>query len=238
MYHQHMTQDGSDIFSKVSADEKLRLFKDLANVRGELICKGESDDIYRLIVERASAKQELQCSISFGLPFPKQEKELLGNFFLGGERYFFKTPVRIEKDIIILRMDSDLFHLQRRQNYRIKIPENYQATLLVSSLNKAPTKLNGQIFDLSSGGCRVVLTASTPILEHGDIVSGYIVVGKRDPLEIEGVVRHHKVEKGTALTKQVFGIEFRQLSPLIEGKLFAITMDLHREFFSRLNTKT
>lgn len=238
MYHQHVTQDGSDIFSKVSNDEKLRLFKDLANVRGEIICKGDGDDIYRMIVERATAKQELQCSVPFGLQLPKNEKELLGNFFLGGERYFFKTPVLVNSDVIILRMDADLFHLQRRQNYRIKIPENYQATFLVSSLNKAPTKLSGQIFDLSSGGCRVVLTASTPILEHGDILSGHIVIGKRDPLEIEGVIRHHKLEKGAALTKQIFGVEFRQLSSLIEGKLFAITMDLHREFFSRLNTKS
>jgi len=237
MYHQHVSQDGNDIFSKVSADERLRLFKDLAKVRGEVTCKGDGDEVYRLIVERATAKQELQCSTPFGLASPKKEKEILGNFFLGGERYFFKTPVRVDGDVVVLRMDADLFHLQRRQSYRIKIPESYQATLLISSLNKSKTKLSGQLYDLSSGGCRVVMTASTPTLQHGDIIEGHIVIGKRESLEVEGTVRHHKIEKGASLTKQVFGVEFKPLSAQLEGRLFAITMDLHREFFSRLNKK-
>lgn len=237
MYHQPVSQDGTDIFSKVSADERMRLFKDLANVRGEVTCKGEGDEVYRLTVERATAKMELQCSVPFGLTSPKKEKDLLGNFFLGGERYFFKTPVKVDGDVVVLRMDADLFHLQRRQNYRIKIPENYQATLLISAVNRGVVKLTGQLSDLSSGGCRVVLTAGTPMLEPGDIIEGHVVIGKRDSLEIEGTIRHHKVEKGASLTKQVFGVEFKPLSSLLEGRLFAITMDLHREFFSRLNTK-
>lgn len=237
MYHQRVSQDGTDIFSKVTADERMRLFRDLATARGEVTCKGDSDEIYRLTVERATAKAELQCSVPFGLNSPKQEKELLGNFFLGGERYFFKTPVKVDGDVVVLRMDADLFHLQRRQNYRIKIPENYQATLLISSVNRLGVKLSGQISDLSSGGCRVILTASEPLLKPDDVLDAHVVVGKRDSLEIEGIVRHHKVEKGAAITKQVFGVEFKTLSSLIEGRLFAITMDLHREFFSRLNSK-
>jgi PilZ domain-containing protein len=237
MYHQPVSQDETDIFSKVATEERMRLFKDLANARGEVICKGDSDEIYRLTVERITPKFELQCSIPFGFPSPKNEKKILGNFFLGGERYFFKTPVKVDAEVVFLRMDSDLFHLQRRQNYRIKIPENYQATLLISTLNKAPVKLSGQLYDLSSSGCRVRLTASTPMLEPGNIIEGHVVIGKRESLEVEGTVRHHKVEKGAALTKQVFGVEFKPLSSLLEGRLFAITMDLHREFFSRLNTK-
>jgi len=232
-----VSQDGTDIFSKVSSSERLRLFKDLATARGELICKGDRDEIYRLTVERATAKSELQCSIPFGLSSPKDEKELLGNFFLGGERYFFKTPVKVDGDVVVLRMDADLFHLQRRQNYRIKIPESYQATLLISSLNKSAVKLTAQLSDLSGGGCRVILTASTPVIQSDDVITAHVVVGKRDSLEVEGVVRHHKIEKAGATNKQVFGIEFKTLSSQIEGRLFAITMDLHREFFSRMNTK-
>lgn len=232
-----MSNDGTDIFSKVTAEERTRLFRDLATARGEVTCKGDRDEIYRLTVERATAKSELQCSVPFGLNSPKNETELLGNFFLGGERYFFKTPVKVDGDVVVLRMDRDLFHLQRRQNYRIKIPENYQATLLISKLNGGTVKLSGQISDLSSGGCRVTLTAADPLLKTDDVLNTHVVIGKRESLEIEGIVRHHKVEKGASTTKQVFGVEFKALSSLLEGKLFAITMDLHREFFSRLNSK-
>lgn len=236
-YHHRVSQETSDIFSKVSPDERQRLFKDLAAVRGIITGKGDGDEVYRLVLERTVANMELQCSISFGFPSPKKEKDLLVNFFIGGERYFFKTPVRVDADIVILRMDGDLFHLQRRQNYRIKIPENYQAHLLISKRNKITEKLRGQLYDLSSGGCRVVLMANSPILEPGDHIEGFIQIGRRDTLEIEGTIRHHKLEKAVSVHKQIFGVEFKPLTPLLEGKLFAITMDLHREFFSRLNAK-
>jgi hypothetical protein len=234
-----VSQDNTpDIFSKLSADERLRLFKDLANVRGEIVCKGERDDVFRLTVERATGKQELQCSVPFGFSLPNSESDILGNFFIGGERYFFKTPVRVEGNIVILRMDTEIFHLQRRQNYRIRIPEKYQATLLISSHNKAAIKLSAQLIDLSSGGCRVALAASLPILETGDRIDGHIVIGKKDSIEIEGTVRHHKLEKSVPTTKQIFGVEFKALSTTIEGKIFAITMELHREFFSKLYAKS
>jgi len=231
-------KESEDIFSKVSTDEKLRLFKDLATVRGEVICKGDSDDIYRLTAERAIGKLELQCSVPFGFVKPEQEKELLGNFFIGGERYFFKTPVKVNHDVVVLRMDTELFHLQRRQNYRIRIPESYQAQLLITAHNKLRVKLSAQVIDLSSGGCRVSLTASTPLIENEDRIDGYLVIGKRESLAVECIVRHHKSEKHVTTLKQIFGLEFKELSPQVEGKIFAITLDLHREFFSRLSSKS
>lgn len=237
MYHHNVTQDTTAIFSKLSTDEGLRLFKDLANVHGEIICKGEGDEIYRLVVELATGKKELHCSVPSGCSQPKKEINISGNFFIGGERYFFKTPVRIEADIVILRMDAELFHLQRRQNYRIKIPENYPATLQISSYNKGPVKLSGHLVDLSSGGCRVTLTASLPVLEAGSRIDGHIVIRNRDSLEIEGTIRYHKIDKSLSTTQQVLGVEFKPLSSMIEGKLFALTMDLHREFYLRSNTK-
>lgn len=228
----------SEIFTPVSSQERTRLFKDLAANRTEIICKGESDQIYQLNAERTNPRQELVCSIPFGIPSPQKEKTLVCNFFIGGERYFFSTPVKIEKEQVLLRMDSELFHLQRRQNYRIRIPENYSSSFLISELNKVSTKLSGSISDLSSGGCRVMITASTPVIEVGDKILGHIIINKREPLEVEGTVRHHKIEEfATKPAKQTFGVEFKPLSAFLEGKIFAITMDLHREFFSRLNTK-
>ncbi len=232
-----MSQNITDIFSKLRPDERVSLFKDLANVRGEITVKGESPTLFRFLVMATSGEQQLHCSVPLGFPQPQKEVDVLGSFFLGGERYFFKTPVSIEGDLVILRMDTDLFRLQRRQNYRIKIPESYKASLLISVHNKIPTKLKGQLLDLSSGGCRIALVANAPILESGDRLEGHITIGNRESLEIEATVNHHKIENRASAIKQIFGIEFKPLTSMLEGKLFAITMDLHREFFSRLNTK-
>lgn len=233
-----MSQQENEIFSKVSDQERLRLFKDLATTRTQLVCKGESDQIYYFVAERTNPRQELMCSLPFGAPAPVHDKDLVCNFFIGGERYFFRTLAAMEKESVILKTNTDLFHLQRRQNYRIKIPENYTSKFLITKLNLVPSKLSGNIYDLSSGGCRVVMIASSPILATGDKILGFISVGNRESLEVEGTVRHHtRQDYATKPTKQIFGVEFNSLSSILEGKLFAITMDLHREFFSRLNTK-
>jgi hypothetical protein len=232
-----VSQD-SDIFSKVIDSEKRRLFKDLATSRSAIVCKGESDQIYHFITERAGPGEVIACSVPLGMPLPTGEKDLLCNFFIGGERYFIKSLPGIDKDLVVLRTDQDLFHLQRRQNYRIKIPENFSALFLISEHRNSPVKLSGYIYDLSSGGCRVELIASNPVLAVGDEVTGHICIDKKEPIELKGVIRHHKLEAFASRTsKQTFGLEYTSLTPLLEGKLFAITMDLHREFFSRLNSK-
>ncbi|MBC7370139.1 MAG: PilZ domain-containing protein [Bdellovibrionaceae bacterium] len=237
MYHEFVTKE-QDIFEKVNNQEKLRLFKDLATTRTELICKGESDQIYRFIAERTHPNNTVVCSVPYGIPQPLNDNDLVCNFFIGGERYFFRSLVTIDKDQVQLSFQNELFHLQRRQNYRIKIPEKYTAAFLISEHKNSAVKLSAHIFDLSSGGARVEMTAAEPVLTLGDQITAHLFLGKREPLEIEGIIRHHKIEKfATKPPKQIFGVEFSSMSPLLEGKLFAITMDLHREFFSRLNTK-
>lgn len=233
-----VSQNTTEIFSKTSIDEGHRLFKDLANIRGEIICKGSDEDVYRLTAERTTGKQELHCSVPFGFSKPKKENDILGNFFIGGERYFFKTSLRIEGDVVTLRIDVDLFHLQRRQNYRIRIPESYPASLLLSNYNGATVKLTGKLVDLSSGGCRASILTALPVFETGGRIAGQIVIKNRDPLGIEGTLRYHKFEKSISTPRQIFGLEFTALSSLVEGKLFALTMELHREFFSKYSSGT
>ena len=234
MYHQSVSQE-SDIFSKISEQERLRLFKDLATARIEIAAKGVPDEVYRFNVERTTPRNQLVCSIPFGLSAPENEKDLVCQFFIGGERYFFKALARIENEKVVLEPNSPLFHLQRRQSYRIKIPEKYPAKFLISEINKRELKLSADLYDLSSSGCRVILLASSPILQPGDQIKAHMFISNREPLEVEGTVRHHKVETyATKTTKQIFGVELNPLSSFIEGKLFSITMDLHREFFSRM----
>lgn len=224
----------SDMFSKINDQERLRLFKDLAAARVEIAAKGVPDEIYRFNVDRTTPRSQLICTVPFGLNTPESGKDLVCQFFIGGERYFFKALARIEHEKVVLEINSPLFHLQRRQSYRIKIPEKYPAKFLISELNKQGVKLTTDIVDLSSSGCRVALVASSPVLQPGDQIKAHLVVGNREPLEVEGIIRHHKLETfATKPSKQTFGVELNTSSSLIEGKLFSITMDLHREFFSR-----
>lgn len=232
-----MSQDQGDIFSKVSTEERQSLFKDLATAHGEIVCKGEGDEIYRLVAARITDLRELFCSFAPGSPKPLQEKELFGNFFLGGERYFFKTPVHVGEKVAVLRTDVELFHLQRRQNYRLKIPESYQSKFTALTRNQAPLKFSGRVTNLSLHGCAVVLKQEVPDLKTGDLLSVQLQIGFREPLALEGTVKHVKVEYLREETRQSFGIEFQSVTSQIEARLFSLTMDLYRELFSRINTR-
>lgn len=227
----------SEIFNKLTESERDRLFRDLADVHGEILCKGDGDDLYRLKVERIGSKSELYCLVAGGTTIPAAEQDLLGNFFLGGERYFFRTPAQIHGEFITLRADQDTFHLQRRQNYRVKIPMNYRALLGILNYDGRPVKINAEIVDLSTGGCKAQVKANELPMTEGRELSGVLLIAGRDAIEIKGLVRHHKTEGTGPTAKQSFGLEFTGLTAPTEAKLFSITMDLHRQFFTRLNTK-
>lgn len=227
----------SEIFNKLTESERDRLFRDLADVHGEILCKGDGDDLYRIKVERIGNNKELYCLAASRTAIPASETDLLGNFSLGGERYFFRSPATVHQEFVSLRADTDVFHLQRRQNYRLKIPANYRALLAILSHQGKPLKVNADILDLSTGGCKAELKTAGLVLNEGDEIDGMLLIAGRDAIAIKGVVRHRKAESSNLGSRQSFGVEFSGVSAALEAKLFAITMDLHRQFFTRLNTK-
>ncbi|KHD89769.1 MAG: hemolysin [Bdellovibrio sp. ArHS] len=222
-----------DIFTLVGREEeKLKLWKDLAQAKGELLCKGQEDSICKLRVIFFNTKTNcLECTVESTTKLKSQE-EYLGHFFLGGEKYYFQGFAQIHQDKVVVPIADELYHLQRRQNYRVRIPEGYQAFYNIILVNEQPQKIIGQLADLSSQGCRVIYRMDAPLMKLGDKVTGHLVIGKRPPVEIQGLVRHIKVDEGNKVI-QTFGIEFTPLATMIENKLFALTMEIHKEVFKR-----
>lgn len=222
-----------DIFTLVGREEeKLKLWEDLAQAKGELLCKGQEDAVCKLRVTFFNTKTQcLECSFESSTTLKNQE-EYLGHFFLGGEKYYFQTSAQIHQGKVAVPIPAELYHLQRRQNYRVRIPEGYKAFYNLILVNDQPAKITGQLLDLSSQGCRFLSTMTSSSLKMGDAVTGQLIIPKRSPMEIQGVVRHIKVDD---LNKdiQTFGIEFTPLTPIVENKLFAITMEIHKEVFKR-----
>ncbi|WII73597.1 PilZ domain-containing protein [Bdellovibrio sp. 22V] len=222
-----------DIFTLIGREEeKAKLWNDLAQAKGELLCKGQEDAVCKLRVSFYNSKsQTLECVFESPTTLKPQE-EYLGHFFLGGEKYYFQSVTQIHQGKVIVPLPKELYHLQRRQNYRVRIPEGYQAFYNIILVNANPQKIIGQLADLSSQGCKVVYRLDAPLMKTGDQVTGHLVIGKRAPIEIQGVVRHIKVDEGNKVI-QTFGIEFTPLPAIIENKLFAITMEIHKDVFKR-----
>ncbi|MFV3407164.1 flagellar brake protein [Bdellovibrio bacteriovorus] len=214
------------------ADERAKLWDDMAKARGELLCKGTDDSICKLRVVLFNSKhQALECTFESPTQMKDQE-EYLGHFFLGGEKYYFQSKAQVINGKVLIPVPQELYHLQRRQNYRVRIPDGYQAFYNIILVNDKPQKITGQLADLSSQGCRVVYRLDAPLMKTGDKVTGHLLIGKRSPIEVQGEVRHIKVDDGNKVI-QTFGIEFTPLPTILENKLFAITLEIHKEVFRR-----
>lgn len=222
-----------EIFTLVSKEkEKVKLFQDLANARAEVICKGDSDNLCKLKAYSYNDQTHfLECNNN-STTVLKNGEEFLGYFFLGGEKYYFEGNIQVLHGAYSIALPKELYHLQRRQNYRVKVPESYGAHFDIFKVNGQPQPIKGVLANLSSQGCLVVYRMDNPLMKVGDKLDGNLFIGEREGIELEGIVRHIKVDDKNKVI-QTFGIEFTPLNPILENRLFAITMEIHKEIFKR-----
>lgn len=222
-----------DIFTLIKDErDKIKLWVDLGKAKGEILCKGHDDALCKVRVNFFNSATTALEGVFDGPVQLKDGEEYLGYFFIGGEKYYFQARAQVAANMIVIGIPLELYHLQRRQNYRVRLPEIYPAFYNIVQINSIPQQISGRLADMSSQGCRVVYRMDTPLLKINDKVVGELVINNRAPIEVKGIVRHIKVHEGNKVS-QTFGIEFSPLSSILESKLFAITMELHKELFRR-----
>ncbi len=226
-------QPNQDIFTKISdPSDKARLFLDLAAKRGEVISKVPDPraDVFVLMAYDYS-NQTLHCKVSGASTHIEPTGSLVLTFFIGGEKYFFQTTYKAIGDIVSIACQNPLFHLQRREDYRIKIPINYKALLEINSVNAKTSKKSIPIIDLSGGGCRIHIDTRTQELQVNDTIRGHLFLPDRNPIDVNGSIRHIRQEvqgKGP----MVCGIQFVGQTDIMKNRIIAVVMDLYRELFA------
>jgi hypothetical protein len=223
----------ADIFTKISdVSEKNRLFRDLAAARGEVHAKRPepSADVLVLMAHDFS-DQTLTCRVTSGAHAQQSDGDLVITFFIGGEKYFFMGHYRVVGENLLLKTSEPLFHLQRRNDYRIKIPSSYKALFEVVAINGSTKKLSIPITDLSGGGCRLVINTQVTKLNVGDELRGHLFLPDRSPIQLTGSVRHTK-EEVHAKNSVAYGIQFVGLSEMVKNRIVAVVMDLYRQLFT------
>jgi c-di-GMP-binding flagellar brake protein YcgR len=223
----------ADIFTRISdVSEKNRLFRDLAAARGEVHAKRSepSADVLTLMAFDF-AEQTLSCKITHANQPVHTDGDLVITFFIGGEKYFFMGHYRVVGENIQLKTSEALFHLQRRNDYRIKIPMAYKTLFEVVSINGKTRKMSIPVTDLSGGGCRLIISTQTLKLNVGDELRGHLFLPDRDPIQLVGSVRHKK-EEVHAKNNIAYGIQFVGLSEIVKNRIVAVVMDLYRELFT------
>jgi hypothetical protein len=228
-----MSIPSADVFTKISdAKEKFRIFDDFNKVRGEVQAKlpDPSSDLF--ILRTVDLDKRWTCHlVGPSVEVPNSGKLTL-SFFLGGEKYFMNFSYQRNQNIFSFDYSEPIYHLQRREDYRLKIPASYRALLENSAVNGKAMKFSALIADLSAGGCRVSLDLSLYALKVHDEVRGHIFLPDRSPIEFIALLKHQRpdpAQKGLTIC----GLQFINQSSKQKNRIAALVMDLYREFFTR-----
>lgn len=227
------TLPSADIFTKISdTSERTRLLKDLAGSRSEIHAKkpDPTSDVFVLMAYDFS-NDKISCKlIGATTPLPPRGN-LIATFFVGGEKYFIQAEFTTIADQVVLNLTGHhLFHLQRREDYRIRIPSSYRALLELVSINNQTKKQSIPMMDLSGGGCRIQVDPKILPFKVQDTLKGHLFLPDRDPIQVTCSVRHVRIDNH-GRGPMICGIQFVGLTEPVKNRIIAVVMDLYRELF-------
>lgn len=216
-----------DVFKKVHLSERKAIFRKIADVQSELLVKTEDDNYGQAKAIRLENDENLYCRVAAGALTFKPNSEVVVNFSWEEEKYFLRTTVNAIGAEIVLKVNVDIFQLQRRKNARLDVPEAFQAQAQILSVNGDPCHFESQLKDMSAGGCKVVFPQASPALKMGDQLAMSLILGKRRPLQLACEVRYAAGDGKS----QTLGLQFLNRDDYNENRLLVLMMDLQREFY-------
>jgi hypothetical protein len=220
-----------DIFTKINdLKDRDKVFYDLAAAKTEIVGKvhGTSSDTY-ILKAKFYTEHELECEVIGGTHSLPKTGEMIMQITLGAEKYLCSSPFHLRQDRVYMKTNVDLFHLQRREDFRLRLPMSYKAHLLIQNVNGKPVSEKRALIDLSGGGCKISNDRNLFPLVSNDLIAGELEFPDRPAVSVRGVIRHAGEDK--------LGIEFSGISAPAKNKIVALVMDLYRELFSRLTIK-
>lgn len=218
-----------DFFKRVHLTERKKLFQMLAKQKLALVIKGEFEGLISLIAFRVDANSSLYCATVLEDSPLKKGQSVIVNFAIKNERYFFLTIVGFEDEVPFLKIDVDLFQLQRRKNMRFAVPAYYNATVSIIELNGKSLFIESRVLDIGAGGCRVLIEKAEPIFKMDDKLIIVLHMGHRRPLQFQIEVRFVKMDEA----KQVMGLQYLGRDSTMENKLLTMMTDFQRELYMK-----
>lgn len=163
-------------------------------------------------------------------PDPKIGLQFEGtlHFELKGLKYlckgkFYTTLTTMKVDI------ESLYYVQRRNSFRVKLPESYLIHFMIEELNNKPLKKKCKVLDLSSKGIKLHCSEK---LKKGDLFTGYLIHSNTAPTLLKGEVLHISADPKNK-TFFNLGIQFIEHSAEAENFLFLYTLELYRKIYHR-----
>lgn len=219
------------IFKAINSDsEKEQFLKKTLQNQDSIYLQDKSSRLHVLKPKGIGTPFVLECnSPEEGARLNLDSSTLTANITLRGESYIFDTRPEICADHIKLPI-FNLFHLQKRKNFRYVLPEDYSAKFVFNTLNNNPSSLHCRLLDLSTDGCAIEISLENANLKVADRMEGAIFLGDRPPILVQGYIKNIR-PKGDA--HLVLGVEFNHMPNASEGLIITSLTDLQREIYFR-----
>lgn len=231
-----MINEGPTIFKKVGVSEKKLILRQIAANQIQVTLKGEEEEIFHLLPIQNEKDELLLCHHTEDSRGVVKAQNVLINFQMQDERYFLQSELYFNNEWVVLKIDGDLFQLQRRNNSRIDLPEDYPAVFILHHHGGKNYFLDMQVKDISAGGLKVELPDAIPEFAINDKIKGSLRLGVRRPMELDLEIRFVKKYELDGSILQTLGLQFLQVNPLLEGRLLNLMMDLQREIYLKYSS--
>lgn len=152
---------------------------------------------------------------------------LMMNFHLNGERYMAEVQARLKGGVLSLGV-LNLFHLQRRKNFRYILPPNHPGFFRVKTIGTQSVKTTMRLIDISTEGCAVLLKDQNLDLDVGQELAGEIVLEGQKSILITALLQNIRPNEDQSLT---LGLKFLHAAQNREGDIVQALTLLQRSLF-------
>lgn len=190
----------------------------------ELACRGPADTLEKEFFDLLEKHQEIFLILQF-------------NHY--DDKYVTHVKFKFQVPMITLIFDEPLFRVQRRADFRLRLPRSLNAKIFLNTQQTGPQQ-SFQITDISAGGCRLEGSGEAPSKLQTHLVSqnnkssanslrAVIQIENHNEFNVDVEVRHLSANNGSKIFSA--GLKFINLAEKDKNRIAALVMDLYRSLF-------
>ncbi len=223
-------------FEKVrSLVERKKILESLVREKNQVVCKGTDESLFYFQPSSIIGSSAIVGTTKAITRIPKKNVEIVGNFVVDSDRFFFKGPLNVNGGIYQLPLTVAIFKLQRRIAVRVKVPSSYPIAINVYKVNEVSSLVATRVLDLSAGGVRIkVVEPKSARFNVGDQLSIAVHPSQGRVLELGAVIKHVLQAGSGARAELHYGCEFVTSSTVTKNRLLALSLELQQKIIKGL----
>lgn len=166
----------------------------------------------------------------------KGTRDCFFSLSLKNANLFFKTRFK-ENDTVGLKFEIPIqvFKVQRRSNFRFKIPEGHVLKVEFPDPLFPETVLSKKVFDISAGGISfITYEKDTPIYQQGLVIEDFRFTLKTKLINTGVEIRHAKTFPANSMEQGLkVGVVFKNMSDEQVQWIASYVFEESRKYFSR-----